>query len=154
MNGKEKQLIIEFVDCVNDIFGDYSFDDECSDEYVAFGANELKKYCIDYDLSLEEIKMVHDLFKNINFNVADWIKITLSITNSIFYFYSQFRDVDMTIDYIYFLQSVRFEYEYSTEVEDYINDIVDYVKKHGIEILEENKHLDLMDFINIVTEDK
>lgn len=129
-------------------------DDEYSDEYVTFGVSELKTYCVEYDLSFEEIKMVHDLFKNINFNVAGWIKITLSITNSIFYFYSQFRDVDMTIDYIHFLQSVHFEYEYSTEVEDYINDIVDYVKKHGIEILKENKHLDLMDFINIVTEDK
>ena len=154
MHEQEKQLITEFADCVIDIFGDYSFDDEYSDEYVTFGVSELKTYCIEYDLSLEEIKMVHDLFKDIDFNIENWIKITLSVTNSIFYFYSQFRDIDKTIKYIKFLQSIHFEYDYSAEVEDYINDIVDYVKKHGIEILEENKHLDLMDFINIVTEDK
>lgn len=153
MNEKEKELIKQFVGCVIDIFGGYSFDEnEYSDEYVVFGASEVEKYCIEYDLSLEEIKMVHDLFRDVDFRVAGWIKITLGITNSIFYFYSQFRDIDMTLDYIYFLESVHFEYEYSSEVEDYINDIVDCVKKHGIHILKEIKNLYWWDAIERIIE--
>lgn len=151
MNEHEKQIIIEFADCVNYVFVDDDYADEWYG-YVAYGADEIKQYCIDYGLSFEEIRMVFDLFKDIDFNIGNYYKITLELKNTIFYFYSKFKDVNMTQKYIDFLETMKLDCYDVEELEHYINDIIYCIKKNGIQILEELTEFSFLDSLERIVE--